>query len=80
MYETVVLSVNLFSSIVSNICSELGIPDLNNHDAPASHIKQAILHHHDKHIIEELMPTAGTNKQVSVGKRLTFQYRNAAHR
>ena len=42
------------SAEVSNICSELGIPDLNNHDAPASHIKQAILHHHDKHMIEEI--------------------------
>ena len=39
---------------VSNICSELGIPDLNSHNAPAAHIKKAILHHHGKHMTEKI--------------------------
>ena len=35
------------SAEVTVICPELGIPDINNHDAPAAHIKKAILHQHD---------------------------------
>ena len=39
---------------IGDICSELGIPNLNYHDIPASHIKKAILHHHDKNMMEEV--------------------------
>ena len=39
---------------VRDICSELGIPNLNNHDIPVSHIKKAITEHHDRNMIEEI--------------------------
>jgi isopenicillin N synthase-like dioxygenase len=39
---------------VGDICSELGITNLNHHDIPASHIKKDILFHHDKNMMEEV--------------------------
>ena len=54
---------------VGDICSELGIPNLNYHDIPASHIKKAILHHHDKNMMEEVAKSKKmmkhTNNDVS---------------
>ena len=39
---------------VREICTEIEIPDLNSHEISSGDIKKAILHHHDRNIIEEV--------------------------
>ena len=42
------------SAEVEEICSELGMPDLNIHDMPGKEIKNAVLDHHDRKIKEDV--------------------------
>ena len=53
------------SAEVRTICSELGIPDLNSHDMPSSHIKKAILEHHDRNMLEEIAKSKKMMKHKS---------------
>ena len=40
---------------VREICTELGIPDINMNNIPAEDIGKAVLEHHNKELVEEVL-------------------------